>query len=442
MARNQKLYMISVTTAGIVCAAFCAVRSVPHFTLLGGGVWMYCFLLLLLLMILCRMLPIHIGAGRAMDISFVPVLAAAITSHYSIAVLLFLLSSFGSILKDPESRAFYYPFARSPLKECFNTFNVAVSMTLVGVLFDFASPAPAELLSVRMMLFSIGFALCVIFLNFLLFLFYFYLGDGRRFAQLVAKNIGGLLPNILSTVPLGLVLGLLLRAPQGYLFVALMMAPLLMARHSFKLYHDSHAMNMRTIASLCNAIDAKDHYTQGHSMRVACYSRSIAEGMQMPASFVEDVTRAALLHDVGKIGVNDAVLTKPGQLSDEEFGEIKRHPEIGHKIISSVRFSPAVNEGVLYHHLGYNMAGYPGSALPEGLPLSAAILAVADSYDAMTSDRPYRAGMEQERACAILREVAGSQLHPEVVDTFLRVLPTLDAEELAASPELRLEMLS
>lgn len=432
--------MIAVITAGVVCAFVCAVRSVLHFQLLAGQVWMYCFLILLL-MILCRMMPIYIGAGRAMDISFVPVLAAAITSHYSIAVLLFLLSSFCSILKDPETRSFYYPFTKSPMKEAFNTCNVAVAMTFAGVVFDLFHPDPADLISARMIILAAGFALVVIFLNFLIFLFYFYLGDGRRFATLVAKNISGLLPNILSTMPLGLVLGLLIQAPKGFLFVPLMMAPLLMARHSFKLYHDSHAMNMRTIASLCNAIDAKDHYTQGHSMRVAYYSRSIASAMQMPQRFVEDVTKAALLHDVGKIGINDSVLTKQGSLSDAEFDEIRQHPVIGHKIIASGHFSPIVNDGVLYHHLGYDMTGYPGSELPEGLPLSAAILAVADSYDAMTSDRPYRAGMSGEKAAGILAEVSGSQLHPEVATAFLRILPRLCIEEMENSPELRLELL-
>ncbi len=432
--------MIFAVIAGVWCAVFCALQSAPHFLALGTQAWMYS-LLLFALMVVCRMLPIYIGAGRAMDISFVPVLAAAITSHYSIAVLLFLASSFCSLLWDPERRALYYPFVRSPLKELFNTANVTISMTVVGALFDLAGLDPASLVSVRMLLLAVLFALVLILANFLIFFVYFYLGVGRHFAQLVAKSIGGLLPNILCTVPLGILLGILLRSSQGYLFVILMMAPLLMARHSFKLYHDSHAMNMRTIASLCNAIDAKDHYTRGHSMRVAYYSRSIAEAMHMPHGFVEDVTKAALLHDVGKIGINDQVLAKPGDLTDDELAEIHRHPIIGQKIIQSVHFSHTVGDGVLYHHLGYDLSGYPTNDLPEELPLSAAILAVADTYDAMTSNRPYRAGMDPAVAAGRLRMVAGTQLHPEVVDIFLRILPKLDTAEVESSPELQLEML-
>ncbi len=441
MAKKQRRYLISVMIVGIWCAVFCAMQAVPHFLLLEHEVWLYS-LLLFALMVICRMLPIYIGAGRAMDISFVPVLAATVTTHYTIAVMLFLLASMCSFLWDPDQHAFYYPYARSPLKELFNTANVVVATTAVGVLLDALGFDPAELVSLKMMLLAMGFALSVIFVNFMLFLIYFYLADGRHFATLVAKSIGGLLPNILCTVPLGLVLGLLLNAPQGYLYVLLVMAPLLMARHSFKMYHDSHAMNMRTIAALCNAIDAKDHYTNGHSMRVAFFSRSIAEAMHMPESFVEDVTKAALLHDVGKIGINDTVLTKPGNLTQEELAEIQKHPVIGQKIIHSVHFSPTVCDGVLYHHLGYDMSGYPTQDLPEELPLSAAIVAVADSYDAMTSTRPYRAGMSEEVAKQRMREAAGNQLHPDIVEMFLRILPDLNPAAIDTDLELQLEMLT
>ncbi len=441
MAKKQRLYLISVVIAGIWCTVFCAVQSVPHFYLMGSEAWIYC-LLLFGLMVLCRMLPIYIGVGRAMDISFVPALAATVTSHYSIAAMLFLLSSLCSFLWDPELHSFYYPFARTPLKEAFNTANVVLAMTAVGAAIDFAGFSADMFASVKMMLLSIVFALAVIFLNFMLFLVYFYLEGGRRFATLVVKSIGTILPNILCTVPLGLIIGLLLQAPHGYLLVLLIMAPLLMARHSFKLYHDSHAMNMRTIAALCNAIDAKDHYTNGHSMRVAYFSRSIAEAMHMPQSFVEDVTKAALLHDVGKIGINDRVLTKPGNLTRAEQEEIHKHPVIGQKIIHSVHFSSTVCDGVLYHHLNFDRSGYPTENLPNELPLSAAILAVADTYDAMTSTRPYRPGMSEDLARELLHSAAGTQLHPEVVDVFLHILPELNPADVDSDLELQLELLT
>ncbi|NLW78726.1 MAG: HD domain-containing protein [Ruminococcaceae bacterium] len=434
--------MMLIILAGFVMFCLCAMRAIPYFQAQGLSALLYC-IILFVLMVLCRMLPIYIGTGRAMDISFVPMLACAITSHYSVAVLLFTLSTFFSLLRDPVTREFFYPYKKNTLKEVFNTANVVIAMTVAGFLFNFLSPDPQNLASIRMILQSTGFALVNILLNFLVFILFFYLGDERRFATLIAKNIGGLLPNIVSTVPLALILGLLLQSSQGYLYVLLLMAPLLVARHSFKLYMDSHSMNLRTIATLCNAIEAKDEYTQGHSMRVAFFSKSIAEAMGKPAAFVEDMTVAAMLHDVGKIGINDAILSKTEPLTRAEYEEIKRHPGIGQKIINKVHFSQTINDAVLYHHLNYDKSGYPQTDnLPDKQPLAAAILAVADTYDAMTSDRPYRHGMEVEQACRLMEGTAGTQLDPEVLEVFLRILPGLDIPQMEADFELQLELLT
>ena len=150
--------------------------------------------------------------------------------------------------------------------------------------------------------------------------------------------------------------------------------------------------------------------------------------MHKSPSFVADVKTAALLHDVGKIGIDDAVLNKPAALTAEEFELIQQHPVMGRKIIDSIRFSDTVNDAVLYHHHRYDAKGYPVEGPGPGeLPLSAAILAVADTFDAMTSDRPYRNGMSREQALAVMQEVAGSQLDPKVVEVFISLAPELDA---------------
>ena len=254
-----------------------------------------------------------------------------------------------------------------------------------------------------------------------------------QFGTLMRQNIGGLLPNIIATVPLGLLLGIVINMPNSYFYIVLFMAPLMLARYSFKLYLDSKSMHMRTIAALSMAVDAKDHYTQGQSRRVAYYSEAIARAMHKSPSFVADVKTAALLHDVGKIGIDDAVLNKPAALTAEEFELIQQHPVMGRKIIDSIRFSDTVNDAVLYHHHRYDAKGYPAEGpAPGELPLSAAILAVADTFDAMTSDRPYRNGMSREQALAVMQEVAGSQLDPKDVEVFISLAPELDA---AREPE-------
>jgi HD-GYP domain-containing protein (c-di-GMP phosphodiesterase class II) len=132
-----------------------------------------------------------------------------------------------------------------------------------------------------------------------------------------------------------------------------------------------------------------------------------------------------LLHDVGKIGVRDAVLRKPGPLTDEEFEEIKQHPDKGWQILHELVPLQHVLHGVLHHHEQFDGHGYPDQLAGHAIPLHGRILAVCDAYDAMTSDRPYRTGMPQERAESILRSGAGKQWDPELIDAFFRCMPDI-----------------
>jgi HD-GYP domain-containing protein (c-di-GMP phosphodiesterase class II) len=145
---------------------------------------------------------------------------------------------------------------------------------------------------------------------------------------------------------------------------------------------------------------------------------------------------AALLHDVGKIGISDSVLQKPGPLDSEEYDQIKLHPVKGREIIENMQLPTVVTNAVLYHHRRFDGQGYPDAG-PSHLPIEASILAVADTYDAMTSDRPYRAGMPHEKAVAIIRSVSGTQLDPEAVDAFLKIEPRIKKLAAAMRSEVR-----
>lgn len=177
-----------------------------------------------------------------------------------------------------------------------------------------------------------------------------------------------------------------------------------------------------TIRSLVNAIDAKDHYTCGHSDRVAEYARQIAATMSLGEEFCERIYLTGLLHDVGKIGVPDDVLQKPGRLTDDEFRKIQEHPVIGHDILKELAVFDYVLPGVLHHHEAVDGSGYPHGLRGDEIPLDARILAVADAYDAMTSDRPYRDGMSSVRAEAIIADGAGTQWDSECVIAFQRCI--------------------
>lgn len=187
-----------------------------------------------------------------------------------------------------------------------------------------------------------------------------------------------------------------------------------------ELFSEHEEMVLAFIRSLVTTLDAKDPYTRGHSERVALVAQRIAKELQLSHSEVESVFQSGLLHDIGKIGVDDAVLRKEESLSALEFRKIARHPEVGYAILSELRGIEDLLPGVLHHHERYDGRGYPSKLAGQAIPRIARILAVADSYDAMGSDRPYRNGMKREDVERILAHGAGTQWDPEVIQAFFK----------------------
>jgi HD-GYP domain-containing protein (c-di-GMP phosphodiesterase class II) len=207
-------------------------------------------------------------------------------------------------------------------------------------------------------------------------------------------------------------------ATVGAAGFALFVVPLLVARQTY-----SQSVGLRdayadTISSLVAAIEAKDVYTRGHSERVAAYSVKIARAMEFSEAAVRRIEYAALLHDVGKVGVSHRVLAKPSKLTDAEYDEIKRHPEIAAHILADVPYLADLVPIVAAHHERLDGLGYGEGLSGEAVPLQARILAVADSYDAMTSVRSYRQAMTHEAAMSELRGGTGTQFDARVVEAF------------------------
>lgn len=186
-----------------------------------------------------------------------------------------------------------------------------------------------------------------------------------------------------------------------------------------------------TTEALANAIDAKDKYTSGHSMRVAVLSRKIAKKAGMSDEECERVYFSALLHDVGKIGVRDDVINKRGELTDEEFENIKLHPVLGYQILSSIRQSPYLSDGAHYHHERYDGTGYPEGLKGEEIPVIARIIAVADAYDAMTSSRSYRDALSKEKVRNEILKGMGKQFDTRFASILLMMIDndTVDQED-------------
>jgi len=175
------------------------------------------------------------------------------------------------------------------------------------------------------------------------------------------------------------------------------------------------------VRSLVSTLDAKDPYTRGHSERVALIARKLGEEHGLGKKELNDIYLAGLLHDIGKIGVDDRILQKPGELTQDEFKRIQAHPTIGFHILQELKNLHQILPGVRNHHESYNGSGYPDKLVGKEIPLMARILAVADSYDAMSSDRPYRQGLPIHKIEDIFRNGAGVQWDSEIIETYFTV---------------------
>ncbi len=224
------------------------------------------------------------------------------------------------------------------------------------------------------------------------------------------------------------------------------------------LYEDLRRTYFSIINALTSAIEAKDEYTQGHSVLVSKYSASIAYEMGLSASMIESIQIAGILHDLGKIGVPEEILVKKGKLTDNEYGIVKTHPDIALKILGPVEFPHFVSEEhlpeappeltlhlfegadlssevklmIYHHHEKYSGGGYPRGIRGEEIPLGARILSVADTFEALTADRPYRKAFSTEEAVKVLRQISGEQLDPKIVDVFVKVIKDRGLETLKA----------
>ena len=176
-----------------------------------------------------------------------------------------------------------------------------------------------------------------------------------------------------------------------------------------------------TLLALVRALDAREHETSDHSQRVVKYTEAIADRLSLRGPELEEIGRGALLHDIGKIGVPDAVLLKPAKLTTEEWKEMRRHPDIGYEMIQNIEFLSIPATIVLSHQEKFDGKGYPRGLRGEEIHIGARIFAVADTLDAMTSDRPYRKGTTFENAVDEIERCAGSQFDPEVVRAFLDI---------------------
>ena len=209
---------------------------------------------------------------------------------------------------------------------------------------------------------------------------------------------------------------------EDFRLLSTMSGHVAIAIENAKLYENLLKSYLSTVSALAEAIETKDPYTRGHSERVSIYATVIAQAMNLSASEIEGIRIAGILHDIGKIGVPEGILLKFAPLTDAEFGVIKEHPVISARIIEKAEFPWEIKPLAFHHHERYDGSGYPDGLKEKDIPLGARILAVADTYEALLADRPYRRCFPKEKALEIIKEAAGTQLDPEIVPVFLELV--------------------
>ena len=182
----------------------------------------------------------------------------------------------------------------------------------------------------------------------------------------------------------------------------------------------------KTIKSIAFALDAKDPYTHGHSMRVTLYSLALGKELNLPDEILEEIETAGLLHDIGKIAIPEKILLKPGKLTEEEFDVIKTHPALGEKLVLSIEKLTIISNWLKYHHERYDGKGYPDGLVGEAIPISARIIAIADTYDAMTSNRAYRSALSHQEAIDEIKRCSGTQFDPNLAELFINISKEID----------------
>jgi HD-GYP domain-containing protein (c-di-GMP phosphodiesterase class II) len=188
-----------------------------------------------------------------------------------------------------------------------------------------------------------------------------------------------------------------------------------------QLYKTLKEEYLNTIRVLATAVEVKDAYTEGHSFRVSKMAKLIARKLSNSEKYIEEIEISGILHDIGKIGIFDKILTKKGKLTDQEFSAIQQHPEIGYKIINPINLSQPIIDGILLHHKRFDLKGYPKDIQIVELPLAAGIIGVADAVDAMTSTRSYSGAKDIALAMLEVEKHSGTQFHPSAASAILAI---------------------
>ncbi|MFB9894210.1 HD-GYP domain-containing protein [Planobispora takensis] len=368
-------------------------------------------LVLALLFLVCESMPTLLSVKRAaVSVSFSAALAAVV-----------LVGPEGAALVGMTAALSVHP-GLPPVKRLFNGAQFAVCGYVAGMVYQHLggkTDVPDIAGFNDLILPYAGAAAVFVPLNFILIAFILILSGQAD--QVPLRGLAQFLVSYLGYATFGLLIAGLW-ATVNSISAVLVLIPLFVARWGFGQYLAQQRSYDATIAALCQAVETKDYYTRGHCTRVSLASGMIAEEIGMGPERLRAIRYAGMLHDVGKLGVPTKVLQKEGPLTEEEFAAIQLHPMRGLEIVRGIDFLDEAFAGIMHHHERQDGKGYPMGLAGDEIPEFARIIAVADAFDAMTSDRSYRNARSVEIATAELRKGAGTQFDPVMVGAFVKAL--------------------
>ena len=418
LPQSVRLFLLLVWLIGAGCVAWSIHQA--H----GVEYSLLTILLFILLAVISEWVEIEMRSGEAV----VNLRAAA-----SIAIVLLLPAIFVPLVAAASTTLTEMHAQRAWFKKSFNIAQMIIADTVAALIFHhFGSPDLLVLITPRNVAILATIWGIHYMMNTGLVVMVIALAVRESPLAIWRSDFGDAFIDQILLTSLGTLIALILYVQPWFLILAIV--PIYLMRRSLDMIAELRRQTTRALSAFADSVDQRDPTTFNHSCRVAELSRAIAEEMGLARDEVEMIYLSGRVHDIGKVGIPDAVLLKPGRLTDEEYEMIKSHPVIGVEIIEHFPNFGIGYEIIRHHHERFDGKGYPDGLAGEEIPLGARIMAVADTYDAMTSDRPYRAGLSPEVAIAEIAEQSGTQFDPAVVAAFLRVIRRM----VSPAPEAKL----
>ena len=396
-------YFLTISVLGGLIFIFSILEFNPEQSIL--------YLFIITLLVIIEIHPVSLDVKGQVSLSFALNLAILIIYGCWNSII---VTCFGSALADVLGK-------RGWQKTIFNLAQYSISLYLSGLIYKYSSPITDGSFLINQHIIPFIFtAVTYVIINFVLVAIIVSLSFEISLIDVIKMDLGMVLLFLTSLAPMSLLMVILYTNEPWS--VLLILPPLALAHKGFENYLNLRKQTRATIEMLADVIDRRDPYTASHSLRVAKYAEKIAKELNLSYEKIEDIIIAARVHDLGKIAIKENILLKAGSLDASEYEEMKKHAEIGFNILSPLGIYKNLVTFVLHHHEYVDGGGYPHGLKDKSIPLGARILAVADSFDAMISDRPYRKALSEKEAIQELLNNQGRQFDQEVVRAFIKVL--------------------